>query len=318
MIYRYFGQTEMNVSVITFGSMHIEGDRLTQNGGSLPLLEALEKGVNTIDTARAYGESESIIGKTLNEWKGERPYIFTKVFPENSSGWRNYLPIEQCYSRKAIRDSIEKSLRELKVECIDYAQLHQWHYLWTYKSEWREALEELVLEGKIRYFGISTQDHEHQAAISIVEKKWISGVQFIYNCFESRPTFSLIPLCQESGRGIIVRGVMDHGGLAPERLDESFKRSSALKKTSIEYYSKRLNALIKAAQKWGIDPKGLATRFCLTPPAVATMTLQLQSPTYLNQAIQAVIEGPLPQDCFHEICRNHLWSHNFYEKEPPL
>ncbi len=314
MIYRPFGETGMQVSLITFGSMHIEENRLAENGVSLALLEALEKGVNTIDTARAYGASESIIGKTLKEWKGERPYLFSKVLPANPKGWRNYLPIDQAFPIETIRASVEKSLCELKVDCIDYLQLHQWHYLWTKESGWREAFQELVLEGKIRYFGVSTQDHEHQAALSVVEKKMISGVQLIYNCFESRPTFTLLPLCLETQRGVIVRGVMDHGGLSPERLEESFKKSSALKKCSFEYYSKRLDALFKTAQKWGIDPKMVATRFCMTPSSVSTLTMQLQEPIYLANALQAVQEGPLPLECFNEICQNHLWTHNFYEK----
>ena len=97
---RPLGATGALVSPIAFGAMRIIADR---DGTSSVLLHALERGVATIDTARNYGDSEAIVGRTLREWRGPRPFIATKVKPKDVSNWRlrlNPATLLDCGSKR--------------------------------------------------------------------------------------------------------------------------------------------------------------------------------------------------------------------------
>src|SRR5680860_1063796 len=92
---RHFGKTGFMTTPIAFGAMRITANK---KGISETLLDALEKGINFIDTARNYGESERIVGATLKEWNGERPFIATKVKPRDITNWRFFVPLEEQFT----------------------------------------------------------------------------------------------------------------------------------------------------------------------------------------------------------------------------
>ena len=157
-----------------------------RGGASSVLLHALERGVNIIDTARNYGESEAIVGRTLREWRGPRPFLATKVKPRDVTNWRFYVPMPEQFTRASIVDSVETSLRTLGVECIDLLQIHQWYYRWSHETEWLEALHALRAAGKIRFIGVSAQDHEHDGVLKLVDDRMVDAVQVVLNAFESQ------------------------------------------------------------------------------------------------------------------------------------
>ena len=120
---RGMGRTGVSLSPITFGAMRIEGGQST-DGICRPLLYALEKGINCIDTARAYGESEEIVGKTLRAFGGPKPFIASKVAPLASGDWRHYVPLEKSFTPQSIQSSVETSLGELQVDYVDLLLIH--------------------------------------------------------------------------------------------------------------------------------------------------------------------------------------------------
>ena len=208
---RPLGRGGPAVSVVTFGGMRFNETPLA-GGVSRALLAALEGGVTCLDTARNYQDSEAVIGRTLREWSGPRPVLCTKVKPLDPTNFRFHVPIEQQFTPASIRASVEASLRDLGVDCIDLLQLHQWYALWTHRPEWLETFRALRTEGKIRRCGISAQDHEHDALLPVVDAGLVEVVQIIFNLFESRPLVGLLPLCAERGVGVIARCVLDHSG----------------------------------------------------------------------------------------------------------
>lgn len=96
-----YGDTDMRVSSIAYGAMSIRNDPALHAQIAPSLLEALEGGINLIDTARAYGDSEAIVAATLKEWKGERPFISTKIAPLNRETFRFYRPLREAYTARA-------------------------------------------------------------------------------------------------------------------------------------------------------------------------------------------------------------------------
>ncbi|MFD2256911.1 aldo/keto reductase [Luteolibacter algae] len=310
---RPFGSTELSFNPIAFGAMRIRPD---SNGISRPLLHALEAGMDFIDTARNYGESEAVVAATLREWKGEKPFIATKVKPKDISNWRFPVPIHEQFTPESIRKSVETSLRTLGREHLDLIQLHQWYYLWSHNTEWLETLHQLRDEGKIRYIGVSAQDHEHDAVLPLVEKQLVDSVQIILNTFESRPFVSTIPLCHEKGVAVIARCVFDHSGVlatggSREVLKNDVKLSNASPELVTEYLN-RIAALRADLCNEAMDLNELSIRFALSHPGVSSLALSLSSAARIDTALEAASRGPLPEEAFERIRRNHVWVKNFY------
>ena len=313
MTLRPFGATGFSTTPIAFGAMRITANAA---GVSPVLLHALERGINFIDTARNYGESEAIVGRTLREWRGSRPFIATKIKPRDITNWRSYVPIETQFTPDSIIASVETSLRTLGVECVDFLQLHQWYYLWSHRPEWLETFHQLKRQGKIRFFGVSAQDHEHDGVLKLVDDKIVDGVQLLMNAFESRPFVSVIPLCEQRRVGIVARCIYDHSGaLTGTATRESLARDVKLANASPEMvteYLARIERLRRDASDHGLTLADLAVRFALSRPGVSNIAASLSSPARVDEAIAAANQGALPEEFFQRIARDHVWVKNFY------
>jgi len=311
---RSFGRTGFQTSPIAFGAMRITANSA---GYSPELLYALESGVNFIDTARNYGESETIVGQTLSQWKGERPFISTKVKPLDITNWRFYVPVEEQFTQQSIVESVETSLRTLGVDCLDLVQLHQWYYLWGHRTEWLDTLESLQRQGKIKHIGVSAQDHEHDAALGLIESNTVDAVQLFVNAFESRPFVSAIPLAEQREVGVIARCVFDHSGAlagaANREILESkdVKLSHASSSILTEYFN-RIERLRDTAANYTIGMSELSLRFVLSHPGVSNVAVSLSCFEHVDEAIRSAKKGPLPEELSQKICREHVWVKNFY------
>jgi aryl-alcohol dehydrogenase-like predicted oxidoreductase len=310
---RPFGATGFSTTPIAFGAMRITAD---DSGVSPVLLHALDRGINFIDTARNYGESEAVVGRTLREWKGPRPFLATKVKPRDITNWRFYAPLEEQFTPASIVESVETSLRTLRVDCIDFLQLHQWYHLWSQRPEWLETFRTLKSQGKIRFFGVSAQDHEHDGVLKLIEDRMVDGVQILMNAFESRPFVSVIPLCEQRHVAIVARCIYDHSGaLAGAATRESLAADVKLSNASpgiVTEYLTRIGRLREDALAHGMDLAELAVRFALSRPGVSNIAASMSSPRRVDEAIAAAAKGPLPGELFQRICREHIWVKNFY------
>jgi len=310
---RSFGQTNHETTPVAFGAMRIQAN---DAGYSEALLYALEQGINFIDTARNYGESEAVVARTLQEWNGERPFIATKVKPKDVSNWRFYVPLEEQFTPESITESVETSLNILGIDCIDLIQLHQWYYLWSHRPEWIETLLQLQAAGKVRHIGVSAQDHEHDAVLRLIEDNTVDAVQILMNAFESRPFVNTIPLCELRQVGVIARCIYDHSGsLATggtrEVLADDVKLSNASPEIVTEYLN-RIQSLRDAHCHENLSLSELSIRFALSHLGVSNVAASMSSPQRVDEAIRAATKGPLPKDVFQSICRDHVWVKNFY------
>ncbi|AMY10289.1 General stress protein 69 [Luteitalea pratensis] len=310
---REFGSTGVSVSPVAFGAMRITAD---SGGTSSALLHALERGVSMIDTARNYGESEAIVGQTLREWRGPRPLVATKVKPKDVSNWRFYVPMSEQFTRASIVDSVETSLRTLGLECIDLLQIHQWYYRWSHETEWLEALDALRASGKVRFIGVSAQDHEHDGVLRLVDDRVVDAVQVVLNAFESRPFVSVVPLAEARGVGVIARCVFDHsaalaGVATRESLAHDVKLSNASPEIVTEYL-RRIDRLRDEATAHAMTLVQLSVRFALSRPGVSTIAVSSATPGQVDDVVAAAERGPLPWALFDRICREHVWVKNFY------
>ena len=218
MKYRVLGKTKIQVSEIGYGCWGIGGGwgKLDDQEAVSSIHQAIHLGVNFLDTALAYGEghSEKIIAKTLEQISAPVT-VATKIPPKN---WvwpaKAGTGIQEVFPKKWIIKSTEKSLKNLKTDCLDLQQFHVWTDSWMKEDEWKETMALLKKQGKIRFFGVSINDHEPESALKIVQSGLVDTVQVIYNIFDQSPEKELFPLCLEKNVGVIARVPLDEGGLS--------------------------------------------------------------------------------------------------------
>src|SRR5258708_999790 len=161
---RKLGNSDLHITRVGFGAWAIGGSGWQFAWGSqgdhesiAALHRALELGVNWIDTAAVYGlgHSEEVVARALREWRGSRPYVFTKC---GLSGDANG-EVRKVLSAASIRGEVEDSLRRLSVDVIDLYQIH-----WPPDPDSLEleegwsTLADLKREGKVRWIGVSNFD----------------------------------------------------------------------------------------------------------------------------------------------------------------
>jgi aryl-alcohol dehydrogenase-like predicted oxidoreductase len=144
---RRLGKTDMAVSVLGFGGSEIGYQRVGARTVARLLGSAVDAGLNVIDTAECYEESEALIGQAIGARRGE-VYLFTKC--GHSGGWGR-----GDWRPAALLKSIERSLRRLGTEYLDLIQLHSCSLAELRRGDVIAALEEARERGWARYIGYS-------------------------------------------------------------------------------------------------------------------------------------------------------------------
>jgi aryl-alcohol dehydrogenase-like predicted oxidoreductase len=217
MHYRRFGRTGWQVSEIGYGMWGLAGWTGSEQSEVDKALElSAELGCNFYDTAWGYGEgkSEQILGALLKKHNRKRLYAATKIPPKNFK-WpsRPTYTLEECFPASHIIEYTEKSLKNLGVECIDLQQFHVWEDGWANHDDWKNAIEKLKKEGKVKHIGISVNRWEPDNVLNTLQTGMIDAVQVIYNIFDQAPEDNLFPLCQKLDIGVIARVPFDEGSL---------------------------------------------------------------------------------------------------------
>ncbi|GLX67009.1 aldo/keto reductase [Paenibacillus glycanilyticus] len=322
MQFSKFAGSDESITRLGFGAMGLGGTLGSYQEEELirSVLHSLEKGVNLIDTARAYGDSERLVGKALKEWTGKKPFLASKIqsrYP-GGVGWGTVIPVEEAFPKGWLRESTEISLRELDVDCIDLMQLHQYWPQWNKHEYWLEELLQLKQEGKIRYIGVSLPDQRHDIALPLVQSGMVDAVQTVFNIFDPLALDCLIPFCQENNVAFIARCIMDEGGLSGFLTEDTKFEDSDYRKSFFDYvprsmYMERIDRLRQFVPQYADSLAELAIKFVLKHPGVTTALVSMHVPEYADQNIAVLAKDPLPDEVFEEIFRYHRWIRNFYD-----
>jgi aryl-alcohol dehydrogenase-like predicted oxidoreductase len=216
MKYRALGRTDWKVSEISFGAWAIGGSwGSVDDADSLAALNrAIDCGVNFIDTADVYGmgRSERLIAQLKRDRK-EEIVIATKA------GRRLPAQTADGYNRANLTAFIEDSLRNLAVECLDLVQLHCPPTDVYYRPEVFGILDDLMVAGKIRHYGVSVERVEE--ALKAIEFPNVQTVQIIFNCFRLRPSELFFEQAMKKQVGILARVPLASGLLSGKLTRES-------------------------------------------------------------------------------------------------
>ena len=236
MEYRKLGNTELELSAITYGAFAIGGNMWGGNEkkDSIDSIHAsIDNGVTTIDTAPFYGFglSEEMIGEALKSQDRSKVQLLTKfglVWDGSNNGKGEFffdaddngkkIPVYKYSSKESVIKEIEESLKRLRTDYIDLLQIH-WPDSTTPISETMEAVETLIQQGKIRAFGVSNysipQIQEAQKTIQIASN------QVAYSMLNRKIETDLIPFTVEEKIGIIAYSPMERGLLTGKYFTDS-------------------------------------------------------------------------------------------------
>ncbi len=256
---RQIGNSQLYASTIGLGCMSLALDSKSE----YLLHQAIELGVNYFDTADLYdyGENERLLGRSLKE-KRQEVILATKVgnqWRPQKDGW-NWNP-----SKSYIKQAVKGSLSRLQTDYIDLYQLHG-GTIEDPIDETIEAFEELVQEGWIRYYGISSI--RPNVIKEYVKKSQIVSVMLQHSMLDRRAEEEIMPLLTEKNISVITRGPVAKG-----LLTESFL--SKLHEDGYLNYPKKelmqlLPQLLQFAHDQGYRLEEMALHYCLgnTPTAV--------------------------------------------------
>ncbi|GCE77044.1 aldo/keto reductase [Cellulomonas biazotea] len=324
MEYRPLGTTGLTVSEIGYGAWGIGASQWVgaQEDESVAALHrAIELGVNFVDTARGYGESERIVGSVLRDHPDV--HVATKVPPKNGV-WPapDGLHPDETFPGEHIRRSLERSLAASGLEAFDVLQFHVWSDEWVGRGDWLETITDLRQEGKIRFFGVSVNDYQPENALALVRSGTVDTVQVIHNAWHQQPEEHLLPACTEHGVGVIVRVALDEGGLTGRITAGSTFPAGDFRNTYFggdrpAQVEQHVDALVRDL---GIDTDDLADtalRYVLDQPAVSTVIAGMRTVRNVERNA-ATSDGRRLSPEQRAVVRRHRWERNFYQPADAL
>ena len=209
MQYRELGRTGWKVSTISFGAWAIGSTwgPVDDKESLAALHKALDLGVNFFDTADVYGDgrSEKLLGE-LHQQRKEPFYVATKA------GRRLDPHVASGYNRANLTAFVERSLKNLRTEALDLLQLHCPPTEVYYTPATFAILDDLVKQGKLRYYGVSVEKVED--ALKAIEYPGVQSVQIIFNIFRQRPADLFFVEAIKKKVGILARLPLSSGMLA--------------------------------------------------------------------------------------------------------
>ncbi len=261
MEYRSLGESDLNISAVTFGAWAAGGwmwGGTEQNDAVNAIKEAYDHGVTSIDTAPIYGqgESEEVVGEAIKDLPRDKIQILTKyglrwddsggeLYFKSVDNNGNPINVNKFASKESVMKECEDSLRRLGTDYIDLYQIH-WHDPNTPISETMEAVSQLIKDGKVRYAGVCN----HNKNLMIETDKCISLVsdQVPYSMVRRDIEEELVPYMIENNKSILAYSPLQLG-LLTGKMKPGYKFSEGDHRSELHYFKdeniKRTNTFLE-------------------------------------------------------------------------
>jgi len=278
---RQLGNSDLQLTRVGFGAWAIGGSgwefawgRQEDSDSVAAILRSLELGVNWIDTAAVYGtgHSEEVVARALKQWKGRRPFVFTKCVLR----WDENRRVYPDHSAASIQKECEDSLGRLATEVIDLYQMH-----WPPKDngpaleEAWQAMNELKKAGKVRWVGVSNFDVAKMKRASAVTP--VTSDQPPYSIIRRAVEAEILPYCERNGIGVISYAPMASGlltgSMTRERAaalpaDDFRSRNPEFREPRLAKNIELVERLRKVGARHGRGPGEVAIAWVLRHPAI--------------------------------------------------
>jgi aryl-alcohol dehydrogenase-like predicted oxidoreductase len=300
MQYRTLGRTGIKVSPYGLGTLMFATSMGNDPGDSARIIHrAIDAGINLIDTADAYGDSEEVVGAAL---QGRRDDVVLATKFGRPIGQE---PNHQGASRRWIVTAVENSLRRLQTDHIDLYQLHRPDPD-TDVEETLSALTDLIRSGKVRAIGASGTP-----VSDIVEAQWVAQRRGLARFHTEQPVYSILnrgierevlPTTQRFGMGTLVWGPLGQGLLTGRvrRDHNDLMRAGLVRHLTDERRLDVVERLVPLASDAGVPMTHLAMAFTTAHPGVTSALLGARTQEHLDDLL-AGLDVTLSDDVLDRI-----------------
>ena len=281
---RELGRTGLQVSVLGFGGSEIGFERAEPGMVRVLLQEALDAGLNVIDTAECYGDSEALVGQAVADRRSEY-YLFTKCGHFEGTG-------RDDWSAASLEKSITRSLARLRTDHVDLLQLHTCTEDDLRRGDVIEVVERARQRGQTRFIGYSG---DGPAARYAVECGRFDTLQTSINVADQEAMHLTLPLAQARGVGVIAkRPIANAAWRSGERPANAYHHA----------YWDRLQRLDYAFLRRPVaESIGIALRFTASLPGIDTLIVGTTQPGRWRENAALLDAGPLPDSEMDAITR---------------
>ena len=297
MNYRKTGKWGLKVSEIALGSWmtDLKGEKAVNTAKDTVRL-AYEKGVNFFDCADAYsdGAAEIFLGNVLKEFTRSSYVLSSKVFFPTGKG-----PNDRGLSRKHIFEQIDKSLTNLKTDYLDMYFCHRYDPD-TPPEEALQAVSDLVVQGKILYYGVSewspVQITEALGLVKAMGLRPISVIQPQYNMMDRYIEDEIMAICEKNGIGIVPFSPLSQGLLTgkyrkgrpvPAGSRATHQADKQINNLLTADNLEKVEKLTKIADRLGISLSVLALAWALRKPVISSLITGASKPAQLESNLAA-------------------------------
>jgi len=299
---RRLGQTDLEVSRLSLGGLWVASFATEPQDARRFVRRALELGVNYVDTAPGYGNSEEVLGWALEG-------VTTPCCVSTKLGGRP-TPFDPK-SKKHLWASLRESLRLLKRECIDILFIHEpdrpgqydWFDEWdTFHGPVCDVLQEMKDQGLIRCAGLGGTTAYEMARI--IERGDFDVVltAFNYSLLWREAAVAVIPAAKKKGMGLVAGSPLQQGWLAKRYGEKVRDDPPAWLSPQRREQLLRLYAYV---DELGLTLPEVALRFVLSNPDLDTVLMGARSVEEVEENVRAAEAGPLPADVLAEL--DDIW-----------
>lgn len=311
MNYRNVGKSGLKVSEIAVGSWMTDlvGSKKVDIARDTIKL-AYENGINFFDCADAYsgGEAEKFLGKILNEYPRHSYVVSSKVFFPTGGGANDW-----GLSRKHIFENVDRSLSNLNMDYIDLYYCHRFDNT-TPMEETLRALNDLVSQGKILYYGVSEEwgAARLEEAQRIIERYGLypmTVVQPQYNMIDRYIEHEIMSVCEKYGIVItpfsplaqgLLTGKYKKGEPYPEGSRATHQADKQINNLLTDENLDRVEKLSKIAEELGTNMSVLALSWILRKSIISSVITGASKPSQLENNLAAA-DFKIPADALEEI-----------------
>jgi len=289
---RPLGRTGLQVSELALGGLFVSSVGGEYDQARATIHRALQLGVNYIDTAPSYANSEEVLGKALKDVK--TPFILSTKLGGRPKPFRPQ-------DKDGLMKSVKRSLRLLKRDHVDILMIHEpdrpGQYNWwsdpvNFDGPVMEVLDDLKRQGVIRFTGLGGTTAYEMAHIIKTGKFDVLLTAFNYSLLWREAEHEVLPAAKAMGMGVIIGSPLQQGALA-RRFDDQIRHGARwLNSPRRAQYL----ALYDFLDEIGMPVAEVAIRFVISNPDISCALMGARSVAEVEQNARAVEKGPLPAD----------------------
>jgi aryl-alcohol dehydrogenase-like predicted oxidoreductase len=285
---RRLGKTGLDISVLAFGAAEIGYEGAAQGTVDRILGTVLDAGVNVIDTAECYSDSEEKIGAAVSHRRNDF-HLFTKCGHASGLEGEDWTP-------EVIRKGVERSLQRLRTDRVDLLQLHSCSARILQRGAVIAVLQELRAAGKTRFIGYSGDGSDAVAAIATGA---FDTLQTSVNLLDQEAITLTLPRAVEASMGVLAkRSLANAVWKYTDQPDNAYYHEYWRRMQQIDYLFLRGGNLH--------DSLATALRFTLSVPGVTAAIAGSKSEERVRQNLSLLPPCTLPADQFE--CIREIWS----------